>query len=89
MSTYKQNPELPVTLVAGEAAIITPVDSRLHILNDVATRIWEHCADDGCTLEALVEALRAEFEVDAETARTEARAFLDDGVARGVLIIVD
>lgn len=88
MTTYKQNPELPVTLVAGEAAIITPGDSRLHILNEVATRIWELCAE-GISLPALVEALTDEFEVDATTAQNEALTFLTDGVERGVLITVD
>lgn len=86
MTRYRQNPELPVTVVAGEAAIITPTDSRLHVLNDVATRIWELCAGDGVSLDGLVDALTDEFEVAEETARAEVLAFLEDGVERGVII---
>lgn len=86
MTRYRQNSALPVTVVAGEAAIITPTDSKLHVLNDVATRIWELCDGDGVSLDDLVTTLTDEFEVDAPTARVEALAFLDDGVARGVLV---
>ncbi|MFT6398275.1 MAG: hypothetical protein ACJAYU_003033 [Bradymonadia bacterium] len=88
MTTYTQNPELPVTVVAGEAAIITPVDSQLHILNEVGTHIWELCAE-AHTLEAVVADLLGVFEVDEPTARAEAEAFLRDGVARELLLAIE
>ncbi len=88
MTRYTQNAELPVTVVAGEAAIITPVDSKLHILNEVGTHIWELCSE-AISLEGIVGELLISFEVDEETARAEAEAFLRDGVARELILATE
>lgn len=86
MTTYRQNPAAPATVLSGEAALVTPADSRLHILNDVATLVWELCDGEGKTLDGLVAALCDTFDVDEEVARAEVEAFLKDGVARGFLL---
>ncbi len=83
---YRQNPSLPATVLGGEAALVTPTDSRLHVLNDVATRVWQLCDDKGMTLDELVAALLEEFEVSEEVARAETLAFVQDGLARGLLL---
>lgn len=88
MTRYTQNPELPVTVVAGEAAIITPGDSQLHILNEVGTHIWELC-DGAISLDEIVTELLASFDVSEATAREEAEAFLRDGVARELLLVAE
>ena len=82
---YRQVEEAPASVVGGEAAIVTPSDSRLHVLNEVGTRIWELCEGEGLTLDALVERLCSEFEVDAQTAAAEAKVFLERAVSAGLL----
>jgi hypothetical protein len=83
---YRQNPHAPFTTLGPEATIITPRDSRLHLLNAVASRIWELCDGDGATLDTIASQLVAEYDVSRDQATVEARAFLDDGVERGFLI---
>lgn len=82
---YAQRPESPATVVAGEAAVVTPGDARLHVLNEVGTRVWALCEGEGRTLDELVAALRAEFDVDEDTARAQTEAFVDEAVALGIL----
>lgn len=85
--TYRQVSSAPATVVGGEAAIVTPGDSRLHVLNGVGTRVWELCDHEGQTLEAIVAALVSEFRVDAEQAQQATEAFLKDALERGILTV--
>ena len=83
---YAQRVETPATVIGGEAAVITPSDSRLHVLNEVGTWLWTRCDGAGETVAALTAAAVAEFEVDEETARAEVYAFLEHAVACGLLV---
>lgn len=83
-----QNPDTPARTIDGEAIIITPDDSKLHTLNDTATYIWDR-ADGTRTLEAIAADMLDEFEVDAETLRKEAVAFVEDAVQRGLMLALD
>lgn len=83
---YRQQPGIAVTIIEGEAAIVTMSDSRLHLVNRVGTRIWELCGETGLTLDELTASLCDEFEVDAETAQAECLEFLRTGVAAGFLV---
>jgi hypothetical protein len=85
MERYRQVEDTAVTVIEGEAAIVTLPESRLHLLNGVATRIWELCADDGATLPELVASLCEEFEVSQNTAETECHSFLETAVNTGIL----
>jgi hypothetical protein len=82
---YQQVASAPATVVAGEAAVVTPADARLHILNEVGTRVWALCEGSGLAIEGIVEALVSEFEVTPEDARCATETFLEDAVARGIL----
>jgi ABC-type sulfate transport system substrate-binding protein len=82
---YRQVASAPATVVAGEAAVVTPTDSRLHILNEVGTRVWALCEGNGAAIDGIVEALLHEFEVTPEDARSATETFLEDAVARGIL----
>lgn len=86
MSTrYRQLEQAPASIVGGEAAIVTPRDSQLHILNGVGTRIWELCEGEGRGVEALVALLCEEFEVDEQKARVETKAFLESALRAGII----
>ena len=86
MTRFRQNPDFPATILGGEAAIVTPVDSRLHVLNGVATRVWELCEGEGIEFAELLSALLDEFDVAEADAASETREFLADGVRRGFIL---
>ena len=86
MERYRQNRRTPASVIAGEAAVVTPADSRLHVLNPVATRIWELCdRTEGIAFDALLDQVLEEFDVDRGVAQTETRSFLDDAVDAGLI----
>lgn len=82
---YRQSASAPASVVGGEAAIVTPDDARLHILNGVGTRVWELCDGNGRTLDELVATLVSEFKVGVDEARAATVAFLEDATNRGIL----
>jgi hypothetical protein len=76
--------------IAGET-ILVPVTQRaqemgLFTLNEVATFVWERL--DGCRVGSLIDAVVAQFEVDAPRAREDLARFLtllvEAGCAREV-----
>jgi hypothetical protein len=81
----RQNPDTPARTIDGEAIVITPVDSTLHTLNDTATFIWDR-ADGTRTLESIAEEMLQEFDIDADTLRKDAIAFVEDAVRRNLLL---
>jgi len=83
---FRQNPGIPATVLGGEAAIVTPSDSRLHVLNSVGSRVWTLCEGEGRTLNELIPILLDEFDVSREVATSETREFLSDSVERGFIL---
>jgi hypothetical protein len=71
------NPKIAARVVNGEALILTPHDSVLHTLNPVATRIWELMREHG-TVQAVVAAIVAEYDVAPETAEADLQELLAD-----------
>lgn len=71
------NPKIAARVVNGEALILTPHDSVLHTLNPVATRIWELMRTQA-TLQEVVAAVVAEYDVTPETAEADLQELLAD-----------
>src|ERR1043165_6323419 len=84
----RQNPDTPARTIDGEALVITPQDSTLHTLNDTATFIWDR-ADGSRTLEAIAQEMLDEFDVDEAVLKADALAFVEDAVARSLLLTSD
>lgn len=82
---YRQNRRAPFTVLGAEATVVTPHDSRLHLLNPVATRVYELCDGEGRTLFELVAALVDEFDVERTIAERQTREFIDEAIAAGIL----
>lgn len=75
--------------LGGEAIIITPSDSQLYNLNQVATSIWE-AADGQSRLSEIVEKnVCVEFDIDRETAMADAWQFVSDFSTKGLLLTSD
>jgi Coenzyme PQQ synthesis protein D (PqqD) len=71
--------------LGGEAIIITPTDSNLYNLNSVATCIWEAANGQARVSQIVDERICNEFEIDHDTALTDALAFVADFTAKGLL----
>ena len=80
-----RNPKVAARVINGEAMILTPHDSQLHVLNPVATRIWELLPDHR-TLEALTAAIVEEFEVEAPQASADIQDLMGAMLEREILV---
>jgi hypothetical protein len=66
-----------------QVAVISLEESRVRLLNEVGSFLWERC--DGATIDQIVAAVCERFAVDEATARADVVAFIDDLAARGLL----
>ncbi|MBN1945189.1 MAG: PqqD family protein [Bradymonadales bacterium] len=64
---YRQNPRCASRVFGGEAAVITPGNQRISILDPVATEIWALLETTPRTLEQLCAALQERYEGDPNT----------------------
>jgi hypothetical protein len=86
---YRQSSQIAASLIAGEAAVVTPHDSRLHLLDPVATRVWELCDGEGCTVESLVSALLQEYEGDPDEMTRDVGNLLNELRSLGVIDVLE
>lgn len=76
----KTNPEFIARDIAGELVLV-PVGTAaknyggLVTCNEVGAFIWK-TLETGADMDGLVEAIFAEFDIDAQTARTDAEEFI-------------
>ena len=76
-----QNDRTACRVIGGQAVVITIDHNQVHVLNEVGTRVWELC--DGRSLDAIVDEIVAEFEVEPARAARDVRAFAERLVAVG------
>ena len=83
-----RNQAVAARALGGDMVIMAP-DSSLFTLNEVGTAIWE--AADGCTpLADIIQGVVCmQFDVDPETARGDAEAFVERLAKHGVLLVSD
>ena len=72
-------------VIDGKAVVITIDHNQVHVFNSVGTRVWELA--DGRPLDAIVDAIVGEFEVEPERARLDVYAFAERLVALGAASI--
>jgi hypothetical protein len=81
----RQNPEAAWRVLEGHAFIVPPGATGVIEIDEVATFIW--ClVETERTLDDLVDRICQEFEVDADRARRDCEAFLDDLARRGLIV---
>lgn len=78
------NPDISARVIDGEAFIITPHDSQIHNLTEVATRVWE-LGGEGLTIGEIVGRILQEYDVDRETAEKDVIAFVRDLEERRII----
>jgi hypothetical protein len=76
-----QNERTACRVIGGKAVVITIDQNQVHVLNSVGTRVWELA--DGRPLDAIVDAIVDEFEVERAQAARDVRAFAERLVAIG------
>ncbi|MDD9936518.1 MAG: PqqD family protein [Myxococcales bacterium] len=86
-ATVRKHERIAARVVEGKALVVVMDEKQLHRLNGVGTRVWELC--DGRTVQAIADALTAEFRVDEETALADVRGFVDELVGLGALVLED
>lgn len=83
---YAIHPQVAFREVEGEVFIVTP-DNRFHNLVDpVSVAVWRACDEEACDEDALVALVTTRFRVDADTARSDLRTFLEDAVQKALLV---
>ncbi len=73
-------------VLAGEAVVLTPLNSKIYNLNETGSRIWEWL-DGEPTVGEIVANVRREFEVSEEQATRDVVAFLEELAAKGMVTL--
>jgi len=80
----RPDPKVAHRLIEGRAFVMDPRCDTLHSLNDTATLIWKGlCAGD--SIEKIAADLAEEFDVSTEQGLKDARAFIREAAANGLL----
>ena len=80
--------KLAARKVGGEMVILSAEDSSLFLLNEVGTAIWE-AADGRRSIQAIADALCAEYDVDRATALADVTEFVESLTAAGILSVAE
>jgi hypothetical protein len=82
---YQQDPRTATRVIRGEAVIITNHDQRIHVLDAVATEIWQLCSDEPVTAEVLCDRLLERYEGQPDAIRSDVETLLEQLVGMGAL----
>lgn len=73
-------------MVAGDTLVVDCPTGTYRLLNGAAGFIWSHI-DGARSVAEIAEALAREYDIDADAALGDTQAFLDDALARGMLVM--
>jgi hypothetical protein len=76
-TVLRKNPNAAYRIFDGQATVVLPNRSEVNVLNEIGSTVWERI-DGARTVGQIIEAVLAEYEVGAETARQDILAFIDD-----------
>ena len=82
------NPDVAWRIVDGEAAIVTPGDGTLHLLNEVGTAIWTG-TERPVRLDKLVDRVLEDFDVKRAVAEKDVTAFARELSEKQMLLLAD
>lgn len=84
---YRRATEFIATDVEGELVLLHTLSWNYFEFDKIGASIWA-LLDVPQSLPALVDALMAKFDVDEARCRADTKAFLDDMIGQGLVIIV-
>ncbi|HTV19691.1 MAG TPA: PqqD family protein [Polyangiaceae bacterium] len=82
-----QNERTACRVIDGKAVVITIDENQVHVLNSVGTRVWQLA--DGRPLDAIVDAIVDEFEVERAQAAHDVCSFAERLVAVGAARVAE
>jgi hypothetical protein len=78
---YMQTPDVLSSKIDRDIVLFHEASSSYYTLNNVGTRVWE-LLNSPKTIDEILEALIAQYEIDEETSRREVLPFLQNLIAR-------
>ena len=84
MKNPKQIENLPWREIDGRAVVIHPKRGEVHEFNPVGTLLWKNATGEA-TLDELITLVCDEFDVDFETAKSDAQDFFTSLAANDLL----
>lgn len=81
---FVRNDDIAWRVIDGEALVVSPKDSLVYPLNEVATRIWE-LFDGKRNICEITSIIREEFEVDNKTAQDDIVDFVEGLLKAGLV----
>ncbi len=82
---FRQDDRLPCQELDGQAVIVVPARSEMHVLDEVGTFLWTQLRRPR-SVQELTESVCGEFDVGPERAERDVRAFLDALAGKGLLV---
>jgi hypothetical protein len=82
---FRRDARLPFQEIQGQTVVVVPGRRELHELDETATFLWSVLSHER-HVHDLVEALCAEFEVDAAVAEMDVRAFISELEEKGLVV---
>lgn len=82
---HARTTELSWREVEGEIVLLDERDWTYLHLNGTGATIWKVLAGEGATVDAVVDAVTAEYDVERATAEQDARALLEQLSERGLV----
>lgn len=84
-TAYCQEPRAASRLFRGEAAIITPDNHRINILNPIGTEIWEFLAETPKTVDEILNVMVSRFEGPEDIIKADVIEFIQSLLEAGAL----
>jgi hypothetical protein len=85
---YRRHPNVRVTALENEGVALHLDSHKYYTLNVTGLTLLDALAEPR-TIDELGAALTAQYDVSSEDAERTARAFVEQCVARGVVVLVD
>lgn len=86
MTTYRKNPDALDANVGQTLVILNPDTLKYFELTEVAARIWELLEKAPLSQTDLCHALLAEYDVDEAECVSAVATFLEDSLAKGLVL---
>jgi len=83
---YRRAEELPFRALGAETVVVNTRSREVHVLNGTGAHIW-NLLGSARSLPQLMDELAGEFDLDAETARSEVASFVADLVDKGLVTV--
>ncbi len=86
-SIFKHNPACPVRKIGEGLVIMAPDGETTHSLEEIGAFIWD-LIDGSRDLQAILDLILAEYQVELETARADLLQFVDQMAQDGLVLPV-